>query len=344
MKKAISIFLTDTHLKETNIDVNKSIFKQAISIAKSLGLSSIDHGGDIFHSRKGQLQVNLSAFVEILDNLKSEGIELNVCVGNHEKSEYSIPNSFLDPYKEHPSLNLYPTTGQRKLSKEVMLHYAAYFTDDIYINNINILKQIGEFSKHNILLTHIGCNSAQMNNGTIIQSSVTEALFDKWDKVLCGHYHCYQELAGGKVIYIGSSIQHDFSEKTGKGVTILYDDLSTEIIPLKYPEYIKYEINPKEITATDIEAIKAERQESGNNIRIVLTGSETDLKSFNKAVLIEAGVSVTHKAEEINKEVLENRVEAFDTLSLQKEFSLFCEKNKLDINTGMKYFKQIIAA
>jgi exonuclease SbcD len=347
MKQAIAVILADTHLKEDNIEVNKSIYRQATQIAQDLGLSCIDHAGDIFNSRKAQSQLVLTTFKEILDELWNNGIQLNSCVGNHDKTDYSAVESFLDPFTEHPAINLFPIDGNRKI-QDIFIHYLSYFSDDTYKYYYEEKCEDGfkKFSKYkNILITHIGISGAVMNNGTVIESdSINPCLFEPFDLTLVGHYHDAQVLAGGRIKYIGASIQHNFGELTGKGLTVLYDDLTTEIVPLKYPQYIKYEVAPKDITKKDIEELQKERQESGDNIRLVLTGTDAELKSFNKQILIEAGLSVQHKTDEIQKEELEQRVEAFDMKSLKEEFESFCEKNKLDLHTGMKYFEKIIAA
>jgi len=346
MRNAIAVILTDTHQKEDNIEIVKSIFRQATEIAKDLGLHEINHAGDIFNSRKSQSQLVLTSFKEILDELWSEGMILHTCVGNHDKTDYSSADSFLDPFSKHPALSLYRIGGARMLrgKKDIWLHYQSYFTDELYQKYLlEMVDDVFDRKATNVLLTHIGITGAVMNNGTVIESeTITPSLFNDFDLSLVGHYHDAQALAGGRIKYIGASLQHNFGELTGKGLTILYDDLSTEIIPLKYPQYLKFEVSPKELTSNDIADLKKEKEESGDNIRIVLTGSQADLKSFNKQILIDAGVSVQHKQDEINAEELEQQVEAFDANSLQNEFDKFCEKNSLNKETGLKYFNQII--
>lgn len=343
MKKAIAAILTDTHLKEDNIEVNKSIYKQATTIVKELDLNVIDHAGDIFNSRKSQSQLALTSFKDILDELWNEGIVLNSCVGNHDKTSYGGAESFLDPFSKHPAFNLYRICGGRPLTKEIFLSYLSFFSDEKYIECYNDLIKHGGKLKHNVLLTHIGIAGSVMNNGTVIQSdSIVPSLFKDYDLTLVGHFHDFQVLAEGRIKYIGSSLQHNFGELTGKGLTVLYDDLTTEIIPLKYPQYIKYEVSPKELTSQDIADLKAERQESGDNIRVVLTGTNADIKSFNKQLLIDAGVSVQNKEDRIEIEELEQKIEPFNTQTLMEEFELFCKKNQLNVEEGMKYFNQII--
>jgi exonuclease SbcD len=349
MKTAIAAILADTHLKEDNIEINKSIYRQASEIAISLGLKKIDHAADIFNSRKSQSQLVLTTFKQILDELHEKGLVLESCVGNHDKTDYGAVESFLDPFAEHPAFILHRRSGGflERGNDEIGytdIAYLSYFTDDIY------LKELEHLSSHvtnekTVLITHIGISGAVMNNGTVIESeSITPSVFNKFALTLVGHYHDAQTLAGGRIKYIGSSLQHNFGELTGKGLTILYDDLTTEIIPLKYPQYIKYEVSPKDLTSKDIADLKAEREQTGDNIRIILTGSDADIKSFNKQILIDAGVSVEKKSDKIEAEELEQRVEAFDTVSLKTEFEGFCTKNNLDINQGMKYFNNVLTA
>lgn len=345
MKKAIAVIITDTHLSETNIDVVKSIFQQTIDIAKDLGLNQIEHGGDIFHSRKGQLQVNLTAFKDILDNLHEHGIKLNQVVGNHDKSEYSIKESFLDPFEHHPAMQLYKIAGGRPLTKDIFLSYLSYFTDDVYKDYLLGMLENGGSKEKNILLTHIGIAGAIMGSGIKIESeTVTPSLFSHWDITLVGHYHDAQMLADGRILYFGSSLQHNFGESTGKGCTVLYDDLTIETIPLKYPQYLKFEVNPTQITTSDINDLKKEKSDSGDFLRVILKGTEAEVKSFNKMDLLNAGISVELKHDKLVKEEIESQVEAFDLKSLKQEFDLFCDKNKLDKESGMKYFNLILKA
>jgi exonuclease SbcD len=339
MKKPIAAILTDTHLKEENIEVNISIYRQAIQIAKSLGLSQIDHAGDVFNSRKAQSQLVLTTFCSILDEIDKADLRLCACVGNHDKTSYGAVESFLDPFAEHPALNLYRTSGRRgTFSENIDLAFLSYFDEEIYLKELESFRFVKE---HTVLITHIGCAGAVMNSGTVVESKVTTNSFSKYSRVLIGHYHDAQSL-NEKVHYIGSSLQHSYGEKTGKGLTVLYNDLSTEIIPLKYPQYIKYEVKPSEITKDDIVALQQEKTDSGDNIRVVLVGNDKELKSFNKQHLENAGISVQHKADLVDRVELEQRIEPFDTKSLLKEFENFCSKNNLDKEQGYKYFKAII--
>ena len=49
----VGIFITDTHLKKDNVDLNKSIWKQAFNYSLEYNCP-LFHGGDIFDSRTSQ--------------------------------------------------------------------------------------------------------------------------------------------------------------------------------------------------------------------------------------------------------------------------------------------------
>jgi exonuclease SbcD len=339
MRKPIAIALTDTHLSENTIELNKSIFRQARAKTKELGLDRVQHLGDFFQSRKSQSQDVLTAFADILDEFSDEGMILDAINGNHDKTAYGEPDSFLDPFKYHPAINLYRYCGARFVN-DIAIHYASFFRDQEYIALIEEALKNGSFSKQNILLTHIGCNGATMNNGTPIKSEITSALFSRFDKVFIGHYHDAQEF--GNVEYIGAAIQHNFGEGTQKGLTVIYDDLSTELIPLNFPQYLTYEVDVKTVTNKDIQDLKDEKK-SGDYVRVVLTGDEKSLKSFNMQSLREAGVAIQLKQEKLEIKEIETRVEAFDNQTLTEEFEAFCKKNKLNHKEGLKYFNKIVA-
>lgn len=341
-KTPIAAILTDTHLSEANAEVVKAIFRQAIIDAKKLGFKEVYHLGDIFHSRKGQPQEVLSVFDDILDEFESEGIVLIVIPGNHDRADYSSWKSFLKSYKKHPGIHLVTHFEIFKLSKDVELLMIPFFEDELYLEILKEGIQAGKSKGKLVLGTHIGIEGAVMNNMTPVQSTITPNHFKEFDTVLVGHYHDAQEISEGKIKYIGASLQHNFGESSNKGLTLLYDDLSIETISLQFPQYLSFEVNVNDVTIKDIEEIKKEKQQSGDFIRIILTGKESDIKSFNRQELLNAGIKVEMREDKIDRQELESRIEPFDASSLSHEFEVFCTKNELNINEGKKYFNKVI--
>jgi len=344
-KKPIAVVLTDTHQDEKNVDVVFSIFQQAASIAKSYGLDRVLHAGDIFDSRKAQPQRQLTSFLKILDFYASENLILEAIPGNHDKTDYSLEESFLDPYFSHDAFILHRNSAYSDvgLGSDVAVFFMPFFSDEEYLKEFSsdpLAHLDREPSK--ILITHIGINDAKMNNGTKISSRITADLFSNYDLVLVGHYHDPQELGDGRIKYIGASLQHNYGESYVKGLTVVYDDLSVELVPLDFPKYLKYELDAKDLTNKDIKDLEKEVKESNDHIRVVLTGTEAEIKAVNKQALLAVGVDVKNKQETIVQADLEEQVEAFDAKSLFDEFEVFCKKNSLTHSEGVIYLQKIL--
>lgn len=340
-KQPLKVILTDTHLSEANAAINASIFQQAIDYTKSIGLCEIDHLGDIFESRKGQSQTVLDAFTQVLDNLAAHDICLNLIPGNHDKQNYASQVSYLTPYREHPALNLWETpalTGIR--GGAIEFYYLPFFSDDKYIETfpINYKKDRGTIL---VGLTHIGMDGAVMNNGSKVASRINSELFDKFDKVLIGHYHDASSYSD-KIKYIGASFQHNHGETPNKGLTVLYDDLSIETVKLQFPQYITYEVNASEIKIHDLDALEKERETTQDFIRITLTGEEKDIKTFDANRLKAIGFDVQKKQDAISAEVIEQRTVAHSVLTISQTFEQFCSEKKLDYFQGATYLNKTL--
>lgn len=339
MKKIAGILLTDTHLKESNIDINIKVFEQAIKFCLENKLNKIWHLGDIFNSRKAQPLDVLDAFEQILDLLHKAGIEMITIPGNHDKTSYDSDKSFLNPFRHHPALKLVTTQETFFITDDIAVDMIPYFSDHIYKEWLEVSEKKRVAANKRILFTHIGVNGAVMNNGVAVDG-ILKDLFAIYEKVYIGHYHDKQIF--DKINYIGGSIQHNFGEDPEKGLTILYDDLTFETKTLIYPKYHKIETDVSTLSLKDIESIRKEVEESGDMIRIVLVGSEAEIKGFNKQSLLAAGVAVATKAEEINREEIDERVEPFTQGTLIEEFEKFTVKNNLDLETGKKYLMKAL--
>lgn len=336
MSKIAAVCITDTHLKESNIDINKAIFEQAMQFCLNNNIKTLYHKGDIFQSRKAQTLLVLNAFLEILDKLHTNNIKLIAIPGNHDKTDYNSYDSFLDPFETHPALQLIRRAGWIVENKDYAIAMVPFFSDERYVQEITSLKKTN--SKKRFCLTHIGVNEAVMNNGIVVQSNVKTELFKDFNTVLIGHYHDQQEL-DKNIFYSGSSIQHNFGEMDDKGLTVLYDDGEFEKVALEYPRYIKREYFIKNLIPKDIQQLQ--KQYPNDFIKIVLKGVEKDIKTYNIQQLIDLGVTVVLDQIPIEKDVIENRIEPFGQRALYDSFQSFCKEKKLSHKDGLNYFNQI---
>lgn len=340
MTKPIAVCLTDTHLKESNSHENIDIFNSAISLCKKYKLNTIYHLGDVFNSRKSQTLQVLIDFKMILDNLESEGIVLNLIPGNHDKTDYSSEESFLDPFSTHPALVLISRGYSFDLDNDITLHFAPFFSDEIYRYNLEYCKNEALIDRKNYLFTHIGFEGARMNSGLIVDG-IKPYEVKTFDKVFVGHYHDKQQV-GENIHYIGSSLQHNFGETPDKGVTVIYDDGSFETVENDIKKYLKLEVDIDKLTPNEIDEILKVNTQSHDQLRVILVGTEEKIKSFNKQQLLVEGISVETKIDKIEKKEIEERTEPFTSLTLMTAFDSFCKEKKLDSKVGKKYLTQVV--
>ncbi len=337
-KEPIALLMTDTHLKEDNIDAVISVFEQAIKYAKKNGFDRIYGLGDNFHSRKTQSEKILHAFSRILDMFEENHMKYKTIVGNHDKTDQSNSDSFLTPFKHHPSLELISDVDNNCfLSKEIWFYLLSYFPDEIYLEKLNSF----EFHKgyrnpyRNVLLTHTDINGFRMNGSKVSENHFSPELFSKFDKVLVGHYHDNSE--SGNITYIGASLQHNYGETEQKGFTVLYDDLSTEIHQLGFPRYKTTILN-----VSDLNTFK--RSETYHNEKIIIKGTAEELSKLNKSELQKLGVDLKLEIDDVEKIKVEDEVVKIE--SQEDFFSLFeafCDKYQYSKEEGIPLLSETLS-
>lgn len=341
MKKAIATFLTDTHLRESNLNLNHSIYRQAVTHTKNLGLNRIFHLGDVFDSRQSQtIELLKDGFFDILEYLKTENILLHTIAGNHDRTDYSSIFSFLTTFQYHPAFKLVETFELVTLNTEIDLYLLPFFNDEVYnyyLKEMCDTFDISSCKKQKILGTHIGITGSIMNTGVEFHGKVNDSYLNYYNKILVGHFHDQQQFRN--VCYIGSGLQHNFGERQNKGLTVLYDDLSIELIPLEFPKYNTYHIKATDLKKSDLKDLEEEKKTS--NVRVFLEGSEEEVKAFNKQDLLKLGIKVEKKVPKVDKKVIEQQVEKYDKSKLDNYFSEFCTQNLLEESQGIFYLNQI---
>lgn len=333
--------LADTHLKESNKEIVISIFKQAVTIAKKHQLKRIYHLGDIFNSRKAQSQEVLLAFKEILDMLASEDISLVAIPGNHDKTDYSSWDSFLDPFNEHSAFSLIKQSAVG-YENSMNLFFIPYIEPQQYIDALTKLTKVKE-SGFKCLLTHIDINGAVMNNGSVIQNPITTDLFKAFDKVIVGHYHDKQTLQPN-IHFVGASLQHSFGEAADKGMWGLTTTYELVHIPLSFPQYITQRIDAASFKPADVKNL-LKNKKGDNKVRVILEGDEASLKSFDKEQLLTNGIAIKLEKKAVNKVKEEEEGEliiGMDSLSIVGQFESFCKEKELEYKVGVQYLKQAL--
>lgn len=340
-KKAIGVILTDTHLEKSTIEINKSIYKQAIDLCIQLN-TPLFHAGDIFTARSAQPLEVLQAFNDILTMLSDTGIKMTVIPGNHDKTDLNSRTSYLNPFSHNPNLRLINQHYYIDLV-DLRIHFIPYFKEDgLYIGELQ--KSVNELSlsTSNVLITHVSVNGVKNNDGSEVVNGIAKDAFNSFDKVFVGHYHNQSQI-GENIFYIGSAYQANFGENNQKGFTVLYNDGSHEFIKSVFPEYIKVVIDIED--EVGLKKLQKEHADSLNNVRFVIKGDSSKLATIKKEKFAALGIDIKFESNEVNTNLMmasNNEFVSFDRSSIKDAYEKFCILNEItDKEFGLEKLNQL---
>jgi DNA repair protein SbcD/Mre11 len=335
--KKIAAVITDTHLSDKNIDLVKDVFKQFFEYCKNNGIDKIFHAGDWFTSRTGQSIDCLMATREILEMMHRDyQLEMWAIAGNHDKANQNSSESFLSLFEGIPGFRLVTLMGGVPLLKgKLNVSLIPFFTKEIYEEklaeiNTYLFEDLEGFNpdqKH-ILITHSAINGVKNNDGSEVQSGTAKSTFKNFHSVLVGHYHNRSKI-GTNIHYIGSAYQANYGEDPNKGWVTISEDGSLEYHTSKFPEYITYNV-PVHIAGSSLTIKKIEEDSKENFVRVILTGTEDEVRSFDKTKLEKIGATVTIRPDEEEMQE-EEQIEhvSFNEGKILEAWIEFCEKKEI---------------
>ena len=342
------LFLTDTHLKKDNFDLNYNIFKQACELCVERRINMIIHVGDIFTVRTGLTLEVLLGFVEIMNMIKSYGIDILAIAGNHDKSNLSDRSSFLDVF-ESWGLEVCHSETEIRFGKNV-INFLPYFPEDtVYLQKLNIINENAEINKRpRILVTHASINGVKNNDGSKVDNELKTNLFKHFELVFVGHYHNRSKVSKN-IHYIGSAMPQNFGEDNDKGFVILKEDLTFHTYKPNFPHYYTFEFDADdENFKKDIEVSYKEHKDSKDHIRFKISGSQENLEKFDKSKFLESGIIVLIENVHIirNSESVSSSGKIKQTNGdLLKYFVEYCkeiEASTQQTKVGLKHFRASI--
>lgn len=322
-KQIVAAVITDTHMKPANIELVKSVFEELLQFCVANNVETVFHIGDFFTDRSGQNLDCMLAMLLIIKKFARQNINIHAIPGNHCKPSLDKKVSYLHMYEDLDNFFLYDKGISLSLDNYNRIHYLPFFRDPEilqgHLTNL-IIEAKAEKKKKNILLAHIAINGVRNNDGTIVDGSNTVEMFKDFDIVLCGHYHDAQKIADN-IFYIGSAYQGNFGETwKDKGFTVLYNDMSTELVPTTFPKYKKTVLDASNpvLANKKLEAFNRNK-EAGivENVRFIFKGSQEEIDNLDITRFKEAGVDV--RKENIEMAVLFDDVSEVDFVVLDKK-------------------------
>lgn len=343
MKQPIAIISTDKHLKEQNAEELLDLAEQEIELALKLGVDVVFWLGDIFDSRVSQRQELLTCLDVMLDMYSEAELDLICIPGNHDKTDYTADDSFLTPYRHHPGFFLKEEpilTSGRFGNKTIEFACMPFYAQDVWLEKFKELPK--PKTKASILFSHTAVQGSINNDGQKVNSKIQLKLFKDYGKVFLGHYHDAQQ-PGSNVFHLPSTRQNNFGEDENKGFTVLYDDLSFELVKSRFKPYRNIKVDAASITPEELKAL-AKTDTNEANVRVTLCGDQQAVKSIDKKVFQKAGIVVKTKYSEVEAE--EGEVaEVLQELSgsdIITKFKTFCEEKGYNYDDGLLILKQVI--
>ena len=259
---------------------------------------------------------------KILEYAKNESINTIVIAGDliHTKSIiHSVAQSiFLDFVRGNKDFNFIVLDGNHDQSSRsgkgvsalkfldsesnvITIHETTLMEDlNLYMvpwNPENMIDDIKKGPKDSYLVSHLGVTEAKLNSGISIVSDIGLKDFKKYKHALLGHYHKPQNIKN--VTYIGSPIQMDWGEKNDEKRFIVLDTETGEMESILTEGYKKY--------------------------------IEIELTEANKDEIIEQSREFIKEGHFIKL----NKIEEFDTSSIEEEFRVVSKVEKDITNRGI---------
>tara|TARA_R110000822_G_scaffold161_3_gene764 strand:- start:23291 stop:24316 length:1026 start_codon:yes stop_codon:yes gene_type:complete len=337
MKKPLGIIWNDVHLEIGNEESIMDAFEYMITKAKQLKIDTLFFAGDLFHSRTMQRLKSLQTFDKMLEIIATEKMHLHMLPGNHDKTIYKSYESFLDTYKFYPNVTLYRDATQINI-KGTSITMMPFFSDDM------LIPKLLEAKGGDILLSHFEMAGSTNLGRTSEKSTINKQLLNKWKKTYLGHYHNHHEITKD-IVHLPSFIPANFGEDNNKGFSILYDDLSYEIIKGRFREFSKISINLEEVNISQIKQLIKTHKNSCNSIRFEFTGSESKLKALDKSLFAKTGIDVkskytqrfTYDESDVQPPTINERYSESD---IESTFKSFCDDKGHNFEEGKKYLEQ----
>lgn len=341
------VLFTDIHLKVNNENQVIEACEEIVDFCVKNDIVRCICLGDVFDSRVAQRQSVLVAWDHCLSRFEEECINLDIIQGNHDMTDYESDKSFLWAYRNRKSTTRIISNPIEDIVEDCCFTFVPFQSDELLIESLKSIQNKKKRDKNRILLGHFSLQGSK-NHNKEVDSNITRDLFDKYDKVILGHFHDYQEF--GKFTHIGSLFQNNFGEEeSNKGFWLLdAEDLSLENIPLKSKiSYKKIELDVTNMTMKHInKTIEKFKDENPNSmLRVEIIGDTSSVKAFDKTKCQELGIDVKRKYSDVEVDI--NAVETqeikqLDDKDIEKKFRDFCKDREYNEKEGLEILKEIM--
>jgi DNA repair exonuclease SbcCD nuclease subunit len=250
--------INDTHAgaRGDNLLFNEFFFKfwegTFFPYLKENNIKHIVHLGDVVDRRKFINYVILNQWrTRFFDVLKSEGITIDVIVGNHDVS-----------YKNTNEINAIDELFSHYKNIQILTEPDLYNYDGLdvlmvpWINSSNYEQSLEEMrnTKAQVVFGHFEIAGFEMDRGNVSHGGLDRNLFDKFDMVLSGHFH--HKSSDGTIFYLGNQYEITWADYGDTRGFHVFDTATRNIDFVPNPNRMFYKVSYDD-TTQDFEYWKA---------------------------------------------------------------------------------------
>lgn len=262
--------------------------------ARENSISNVICLGDLFHNRE---QINTLAYqstFEIIESAKLEGIETYLLLGNHDiYLRESFKVNALRPFTYISTIITEPTTLEIDGVSCDFLPYVERPQKCIehHFSSSKSRVLFGHFSVAGGVTNKLWAHKYRLLDDSderdVEEEQVQIASFDRYDRVLLGHFHSRQTLSeSDKIHYVGSPVQVDYRDAMSEKGIEIFDLKSLD------GEFIENHFSPKYFVLPSEEDLKSYVSE-GSHVRLVVPANlgSTEILEMKERVLSEYSLS-----------------------------------------------------
>ena len=211
---------------------------------KENNIKHICHLGDVVDRRKFISFVTLNSWRKrFFDVLQTEGINMDVIVGNHDVT-----------YKNTNEINAMHELFDHYTNINVMIEPKDMEYDGLsvamvpWINSSNY-EQALEFlktTKSQVVFGHFEIAGFEMDRGNVCHTGMDKSTFDRFDMVLSGHFH--HKSTNGSIHYLGNQYEITWADYNDPRGFHVFDTETRELTFVSNPNRMFHKINYDDAT------------------------------------------------------------------------------------------------
>lgn len=206
---------------------------------KENNIKHICHLGDVVDRRKFINFVTLNSWRKrFFDVLESEGITMDVIVGNHDVfyRNTNEVNAMHELFYGYKNINVYIDPVDLNFDG-LSVAMIPWINSSNYESSLQFLKE----TKSEVVFGHFEIAGFEMDRGNVCHSGLNKKVFDRFDIVLSGHFH--HKSSSGNITYLGNQYEMTWADHGDQRGFHVFDTDTREIDFVKNPFKIFHKIS-----------------------------------------------------------------------------------------------------